>query len=417
MNKKQSKSVYLDYAAATPMDSLVYKAMQPFLVNNFSNPSALYKSGKIAKLALDNSRKNVAKVINSKPTEIIFTAGGSESLNLAIFGLAKKYKPGFAHFITSTIEHSCVLNCFEELKRQGFKTSLIGVENTGVIKLDELKKEIKPNTVFISLMMANNEVGTIQPIAEVGKWLKNLNHERERKGLGKILFHTDACQAAGYLDLNVQSLGVDLMTLNGSKIYGPKQSGILYVKSGIKLSPIIFGGGQESGLRGGTENVAGIVGFAKALELVQNNKTTEVSRLSNLRDYLILKIKKEINNVLLNGVDSTKLKSNIGHNNLSKKIKINEFRLCNNINFVFEGVEGEALMFYLDAEGFEVSTASACSTSNLSEPSHVLMALGLSRAQALSSIRFTLGKYTQKADLDKLVKVLAKLINNLRKLN
>lgn len=426
MHKKISKPVYLDYAATTPVDAKVLKAMQPFFSVEFGNPSSLYKTGRGAKEALEQARKNIAQIINARPEEIIFTAGGSESVNLAILGVSRintdkktdKHRKRPTHFISSSIEHHCVLNSLESLKQQNSKVTLVDVDTDGLVNINNLQKSIKPETVLISIMMANNEVGTIEPIAEIGKWLKRINTEREKHGLTRILFHTDACQAAGYLDLNVQELGVDMLSLNGSKIYGPKQTGILYVKSGTSLTPLIYGGGQERSLRGGTENVAGAGGLAKALELVQKNKHRENIRLTELRDYLITGIKKEVYNVLLNGVDSSKLKSN----NLSLRVQpkqshhlILDNRLPNNINFSFPGVEGEALMLYLDAEGFEVSTASACSTANPSEPSHVLMALGRSKQDAMSSIRFTIGKHTKKSDLEKLLKILPNLVNSLRK--
>ena len=407
---KPKKSIYLDYAATTPLDPKVTKAMAPYLDAKFGNPSSLYSRGREAKAALELSRKIIADLIKCRSSEIIFTAGGSESVNLAIFGVAKNYISGKKpyHFITSAIEHHCVLNSFQALAGEGYKTSLVPVDSQGVIKLDELKKAVRPETIFISVMLANNEIGTVEPVAEIGKWLKVLNKERQEKGLPKIIFHTDACQAAGYLDLNVEKLGVDLMSVNGSKIYGPKQTGFLYVRAGTEIVPLIYGGGQEKGLRGGTENVAGAVGLAKALETVQGHRQKENNRLQSLSTYLIAEIKKKIPGVLLNGVDESKLKT-INHNQSLIK------RLPNNINFTFPGVEGEALMLYLDSYGFEVSTASACSTSDPSEPSHVLVALGRSQAHAKSSIRFTLGKYSQKSDLVSLMKILPKLVKDLKK--
>jgi cysteine desulfurase len=410
---KKVKSTYLDYAAATPINLEVLKAMRPFLTKEFGNPSSVYARGHRAKLALGYSRDNIAKILNCNSKEIIFTAGGTESVNLAILGFAKTLQNKKAHFITSQIEHHCVLNSFEYLKQQGFKTTFLPVDKNGFIILDELKKAVKPETVFISLMYANNEIGTVQPIQEIGKWLKNLNHEREVKGLAKIVFHTDACQAAGYLDLNVKNLNVDLMTLNGSKIYGPKQTGILFKNSAVKIEPLFYGGGQEMGLRPGTENVAGFVGLAKALELVQKNKDTEFQRLKVLKDNLVSSVKALIPNILLNNYAQEELKDNLNNNKYLKSF--NHSALPNNLNICFDGVEGEALLFYLDSYGFEVSTASACNTFNTGEPSHVLLAIGRSKQEAKSSIRITLGKYTKQDDIIRLMKILPKLVTKLRK--
>ena len=417
MHKKYLKSVYLDYAAATPIDFRVQKAMTPFLRGVFGNPSSLHQEGRKAKLAFDQARVDIAKIINAKPSEIIFTAGGSESVNLAIFGVARNHRKSKRgaepHFITSVIEHHCVINSFKALEGEGHKITFVDVDSEGFIKIDKLKKSIRPETVLISVMCANNEIGAIEPIGEIAKWLKQINTERERNGLTRILFHTDACQAAGILDLNVQRLGVDLMSINGSKIYGPKQSGALYIRSGINIEPLIYGGGQERGIRAGTENVAGAVGLAKALSLVDNHREKENQRLLSLSNFLIKQIKTRIPNVLLNGAENGQLKvyRNYKH---QQNIKYNQLkRLPNNINFTFKGVEGEALMLYLDARGFEVSTASACSTGN-TEASHVLLAIGRSQEQAQSSIRFSLGKFTALNDLKNLMNILPKLVKDLR---
>lgn len=402
--------IYLDHAATTPVDGRVLDAMRPFWTEKFGNPSSLYQLGGQAKLAVDQSRKNIAGLINARPEEIIFTAGGSESVNLAIFGVARNYRvapPKSYHLIASAIEHHCVINSFKALAGEGYKISLAEVDKQGLVNIENLKKLIRPQTIFISLMYANNEIGTIEPIAEVGKWLEGLNRERQNQGLPRIIFHTDACQAAGFLNLNVNRLGVDLMTVNGSKIYGPKQSGFLYVKNGVNLKPLIYGGGQESGLRSGTENVAGIVGLAKALELAEKNRAKENRRVSDLRNFLIRAIKKAIPNVLLNGVDPTIIKVS------SNKHQVIDKRLPNNINFTINGVEGEALMLYLDAYGISASTASACATGAL-DPSHVLLAIGRSQRQAKGSIRFSLGKNTTKKQLGYLIKILPGLVKQLR---
>lgn len=429
--KKLKKTIYLDYAAATPLDPRVKKAMEPFWAEKFANPSSLYAKGREAKQAIDESRKIIANIIGARPSEIMFTAGGTESVNLAVFGTArmntdlKTNEHGFApHVIASAIEHHCVINSFKALEGEGFKTTFVGVDKQGFINLDELKKFIRPETIFISIMLANNEIGTIEPIAEIGKWLKQINTDRVRHGLTRILFHTDACQAAGFLDLNVEKLGVDLMSVNGSKIYGPKQIGFLYARAGTKLKPLIYGGGQEGDLRSGTENVSGIVGLAKAFELVQDQRVRESNfakamsdrsenrRIGLLQSYLIQQVRKRIKGVLLNGPDNSKLKATKKYNNrLTSNIT---GRLLNNINFTIKGVEGEALMLYLDAYGICASTSSACSTGT-TEASHVLLAIGKTEAEAKSSIRLTLGKYTTKSEINYLIKILPDIVKELRK--
>ncbi|MBI5530360.1 MAG: cysteine desulfurase [Candidatus Doudnabacteria bacterium] len=394
---KPKKNIYLDHAAATPLDLRVKKVMTPFLNENFGNPSSLHQKGREAKAGLEQSRKMIADIIGASPSEVIFTAGGSESVNLAIFGVAGNIKNNQAHFITSSIEHHCVLNSFQALAGEGRQVSYIKVDGQGIINLEELKSAVRPETILISVMLANNEVGSLQPIAEIGKWLKGENAKRAAKKNPAILLHTDACQAAGYLDINVNRLGVDLMSVNGSKIYGPKQTGFLYVRSGIKLKPLVYGGGQERSLRSGTENVAGVVGLSRALELAQKEMAKENKRLKALRDYFINKVVKK--DILLNGA-------------YSKQLKVDN-RLPNNINLTVKGVEGETLMLYLDSYGISVSTSSACSTGS-AEASHVLLAMGRNEKEAKSSIRLTLGKYTTKADLDYVLKVLNGLIPELR---
>jgi cysteine desulfurase len=405
--KKLKNSIYLDYAATTPVDLKVTKVMQQFWSGTFGNPSSLYGQGREAKKAVDEARKKVANIIGARPKEVIFTAGGTESCNLAIFGVAnmarriktnqKTNKHKSPHLITSAIEHHCVLNSFKALAGEGYKTSLIGVDVNGFIKIDELKAIVKLETILISVMLANNEIGTIEPIIEIGKWLKQINTNRLQNKLPRILFHTDACQAAGYLDIDVNHLGVDLMSVNGSKIYGPKQTGFLFVRSGVNLKPLIYGGGQERDLRSGTENVPGIVGLAKALELVTKDKKLRNLEIGKLQKYFISKLLK-IPGVSLNGSGSDSAR-----------------RLVNNINVTIKGVEGEALMLYLDSYGIAVSTGSACSTGN-SDASHVLLAIRRSEKDAKSSIRFSLGKATTKADLDYVLKVLPDIVVKMRKM-
>lgn len=391
------KNIYLDYAATTPVDPAVVKVMRPYFDKAFGNPSSLYKQGTRARAAIEASRKTIAGIIGARPSEIVFTAGGTESCNLGIFGAAKNYPPTKKfrpHIITSAIEHHAVLKPIEALKGEGYQVTILDVDSAGQINARDLKKVIRPETILISLMYANNEIGTIEPVAEVGKLLTRINTDRLRNGLTRIVFHTDACQAAGSLDLDVHRLNVDLMSINGSKVYGPKQTGFLFIRTGINLKPLVYGGGQEYDLRSGTENVPGIVGLAKALELVRKSKVLEDKRIAKLQSYFLERLMK-IEGVRLNGPAN-------GHN-----------RLANNINIMIDGVEGEALIMYLDAKGIAVSTGSACAT-GLADPSHVLMSIGLSAKQAKNSIRMTLGKSTTKDELDYVLEVLKPLIAQLR---
>ena len=398
--KKLKNHIYLDYAATTPVDGTVFKVMKPYLTEKFGNPSSLYKRGMDAQKALDEARKSIARQVNARSPEIIFTAGGTESCNLAVFGIAKKFKPAAKfkpHIIASKIEHHAVLNPLTALAGEGFSVSLIDVDKNGLIKIEDLFKAIRPQTILVSVMYANNEIGSIQPIAEIGKRLAKINIERLKKRQPTIIFHTDACQAAGSLDLNVNRLNVDLMSVNGSKIYGPKQTGFLFARTGVNLKPLIYGGGQENNLRSGTENVPGVVGLARALELAQKSRELENKRISGLQKYLISKLLK-ISGVCINGPDA------------------GVRRLPNNINISIQGVEGEALMLYLDSYGIEVSTGSACTT-GLADPSHVLLAIGSKPADANSSIRMSLGKLTTKQQLDYVTTIISGLIKELRRVN
>ena len=395
--------IYLDHASTTPMDEEVVKAMAPFYNKKFANPSSLYKIGREAARAIADSRESVAKVLNCQAEEIIFIAGGTESDNLAIFGVANQFIRQLAdntknyHLITTQIEHSAVLESFRALERKGFQVTYLPVDKFGLVSPGELMKALKPNTILLSIMYANNEIGTIQPIAEIASIIKNYRHiqqvDKSKNPIYPIL-HTDGCQAAGYLGLDVDKLGVALMTINGSKIYGPKQIGILYKRKEIKLAPILYGGEQEGKMRPGTENVAAIVGFAKALELVHQAKIEEAKRLTKLRDYFIMELLK-IPETILNG-----------HH---------QKRLPNNINVTFKRIEGESIMLKLDAQEIYVSTGSACHSMSL-KPSHVILAIGQDAGAAHGSIRFTMGKSTTKKDIDQVLKVLPKIVNDLRRL-
>lgn len=376
--------IYLDHAATTCLDPRVENLMRPFFSERYGNPSSLHRLGLEAKAAVDKSRTNISKVLRCKPNELIFTGGGTESINLAIKGIAFAKRKG--HIITSQIEHPAVLETCKYLESKGFYVTYLSVDKYGLVNPAELETSIRNDTILISIMYANNEIGTIEPIAEIGRIAKK--HQ--------VLFHTDACQAAGALDLDVNKLNVDLMTINGSKIYGPKGTGLLYVRSEIKLEPLLHGGGQEFGNRSGTENVPGIVGLAAALELAQKERDDENKRLIKLRDYFIQEVLKRVPKSFLNGHPAK--------------------RLPNNANISFLDVEGESILLHLNKEGIYVSTGSACTSQKL-EISHVLNAIKLKHDAAHGSIRFTLGKKTSKSDLDYVLKVLPEIIKSLRLLS
>jgi len=391
------KKVYLDHAATTPVDSRVLRAMLPYFDRISGNAGSLHEPGREAKAGMYYARKTVADILNCQPEEIIFTGSGTESDNMAILGTARANKKFGNHIITSNIEHHAVSHPCQELEKEGFLVSFLEIDKMGILPLTFLEKEITDKTILVSVIMANNEIGTIQPIKEIGEIIKKVRLERAKKGLKvPIIFHTDACQAAGYLDLDVQKLGVDLLTLNGGKIYGPKGVGALFVRRGTKIDPIIFGGGQEGGLRSGTENTAGIVGLAKALEFANKERKKEVLRQTRLRDYFIKELLLKISRVVLNGHP--------------KK------RLPNNVNVSILDVEGEAMLLWLDKYGISASTGSACNSQSL-EPSHVILALGRSYEYAHGSLRFSLGRKTTKADIDYVLKVLPKIVSDLRKIS
>jgi len=389
--------VYLDHAATTPTDPRVAKTMLPYLSKVYGNAGSLHQSGRKALSTIFQARKIIARILNCKPEEIIFTGSGTESDNLAILGAARANKNFGNHIITSNIEHHAVLYPCEQLEKEGFKVTFSKVDKDGLLLLDSFKEAINDQTILVSVMYANNEIGTIQPIEKIGAIIKGVRVEREKRGIKTpILFHTDACQAAGYLDLDVQKLGVDFLTLNGSKIYGPKGTGVLYIRIGVKIEPIIFGGGQESGKRSGTENTPGIVGLAKALEISQKLRKKESWREERLRDYFIKQILKNISKVVLNGHPRE--------------------RLPNNVNISILDIEGEAMLLWLDKYGIFVSTGSACDSQSL-EPSHVILALGRPYEYANGNLRFTLGRKTTKKDIDYVLKVLPKIVKELRKIS
>ncbi len=395
-------SIYMDYAATTPVDQKVIETMMPFFNTHYGNPSSLHAPGQIASGVLMQARESIATHLNAHADEMIFCSGGTESDNLAIIGvinsskaeLYKKFgKNILPHVITSAIEHPAVLEPLLKLKYQGLiKLTQIKPSSNGIVSVKDIQDAITNQTVLITIMYANNEIGTIQPIAEIGKAILKY---RKQNNTVYPYFHTDACQAAEYLDLNVEKLHVDLLTLNGGKIYGPKGIGLLFVRRGIKIEPQILGGGQERRLRSGTENVPGIIGLAKALDLSQNRRERESKRLIKLRDKLIeglLKIEKS----RLNGDRNA--------------------RLPNNVNISFMDIEGEAAMLYLDAKGIYCSTGSACASTSL-DPSHVILALGMSYEAAHGSLRFTLGRSTTMSDVNYVIKIMPEIVQRLRKIS
>ncbi len=385
---------YFDHSASTPIDPAVKKAMEPYLTEIFGNASSIHLFGQEAMKAVDEAREKIADFFGCKTNEIIFTSGATESDNIVIQGLAK---PG-EHIITSKIEHPAILEPCREMKKRGVEVTFIGVNGKGLVSVDEIKEAIKANTRLISIMYVNNEIGTIQPIAKIGDLIKVQNTKRKAQNLGKIYFHTDAVQAVNYCEMNVDKLGVDLLSLSAHKIYGPKGIGALYLKSGVPISPIQFGGHHERGLRPGTLNVPGIVGLGKAIELLSDNKKRkkENEGIGKLRDKLVDGVKKSITKVEING-------------------DLNQ-RIPSNAHFSFHGVEGESLLLLLDQEGIAVSTGSACSSGSL-EPSHVLMALGIPPLLAHGSLRITLGRFNTGKDIDYLLKKLPSIVEKLRKIS
>ncbi len=374
--------IYLDYAAATPLLDEVYNSMEPYLKNNFYNPSSIYLKSIEVKKDIRNARNQVAKILNIKPKEVIFTAGGSEANNLAIKGVMNKFKD--KNLVVSSIEHDSILK-----PAARYNTKICPVTKDGIVDLSKLKNLIDDQTVMVSIMYVNNEIGSIQPLRKIFELIKEIKKSRtERAVKTPLYFHSDACQAANYLSLSVSKLGLDMMTLNGCKIYGPKQSGMLYIDSNIAIDPLIEGGGQEFSLRSGTENTAAIIGFVKALSIVQEDRIKESQRLTKLRDLFIDQILLDPNHrIKLNGT----LKN----------------RLANNINLLIKGVDNETLIMKLDNLGIMIASGSACNASN-DAPSHVLKAIGLTDQEIKNSIRITLGRFTTKRDILSLIKNLQK---------
>ena len=373
--------IYLDHAATTPVREEVLEAMIPYFSKYYGNPSSLYPLAQTSYRAIDEARTRVAKVLNCRPAEVIFTCGGTESDNMALKGVAKALKSRGNHIITSSIEHHAVLNVCHDLEQEGFEVTYLPVDQYGLVDPEAVARAITEKTVLVSVMYANNEIGTIEPIEEISRLIRGraetLGHD--------IPFHTDAVQAAGFLDLDVDQLGVDLLSLSAHKFYGPKGCGILYVRRGTPLEAVIHGGGQEQGLRSGTENVPSVVGASIALWLADRERFMASHHCGQLRDRLIAGLPRIMKGVQLNGHPRR--------------------RLASNAHFSLAGEDGEALVFRLGTRGVASSTGSACSTGSL-EPSHVLLAVGLSRELAWSSIRFTLGVHNTREHVERVLALL-----------
>jgi len=380
------KRIYFDYAATTPADPEVVSAMLPYFTEVFGNPSSLHYFGRQANNAVESARAAAADFIGAKPEEIIFTSGGTESDNFALKGIAYANSLKGRHIITSNIEHHAVLESCEFLAENGFKVTYLPVASNGILNPDEVKNSISSQTVLISVMHANNEIGSIQQIREIGKIAKE----------NKIYFHTDAVQSFGHIPINVDELNIDMLSASAHKIYGPKGVGLLYIRKGTKIQPFLNGGSQEKKLRASTHNVPGIVGFGKAIELASKNMEKEVTQLTNLRDKLISGVLANIDNTKLNG-DSKQ-------------------RLPNNVNFSIKFVEGEGMVLGLDLEGIAVSSGSACTSGSL-EPSHVLRAIGRTADLAHGSVRFSFGKYNTMEEVDYALEKFIKIVGRLRKMS
>jgi cysteine desulfurase len=377
------KRIYLDYAATTPTHPEVIKAMLPYFTESFGNPSSIHSYGQEAKDAVERARSKVAALIGVKSEEIVFTGSGTEADNFAVKGVALSRQGKGNHIITSSIEHHAVLETCKFLEKQGFSVTYLPVDRYGMVDPNDVKKAITKKTILVSIMHANNECGTIEPVAQIG----NIAREAE------IYFHTDAVQTVGHIPLDVNKLNVDLLSISAHKLYGPKGVGALYIRKGTRISSFMHGGNQERGRRASTENVPGIVGFGKAAEIAQQEMLEEAQKLTALRDRLIEGILRGIEYTQLNGHPVT--------------------RLPNNVNVSINYVEGESILLNLDLDGICASTGSACTSADL-EPSHVLVAMGLPHLQAHSSLRFTLGKWTTEEETNKVLEVLPGIVSKLR---
>jgi len=375
--------IYLDYAATTPVAGEVLETMLPYFSECWGNASAVYATGREARRAVEDARKAVAAAIGAQPQEIYFTSGGSESDNTAICGTARALKEKGKHIITTAIEHHAVLNPCKQLQKEGFEVTFVMPDREGRIDLESIRKVIRTDTIIVSVMTANNEIGTIEPVSEIGRICRE----------NGILFHTDAVQAVGSISVNVQETGCDLLSLSAHKFYGPKGIGALYIREGTRLNPLIAGGEQERGLRAGTENVPGIAGLGKAIAMAGENAEQNAVHMRRMRDRLVKGILSSVPEAVLNGPK--------------------EDRLPNNCSFRFDGIDGEALLLRLDLAGIAASAGSAC-TAGSREVSHVLKAIGLTEAEAKSSLRLTTGIYTTENEVDETVKVIGEIVKDLR---
>ena len=380
------RQVYLDYSATTPVKEEVVREMLPYYTEVYGNPSSLYTAGLEAKAGLDKARSRVAKLINADPKEIFFTSCGTEADNWVLEGAADALKKKGNHIITSKIEHHAILHTCEYLEKNGFEVTYLDVDSEGFVSPEALEAAIRDNTILVSIMMVNNEIGTIEPIKELAAVAKAHG----------ILFHTDAVQALGNIPIDVKDLGIDFLSMSAHKIYGPKGTGALYMRKGVRISNFMHGGAQETKKRAGTENLAGIAGFGKAAEMAMDNLQSHIEHSTGLRDYFWQKIQENITGVQLNG---------------SK-----EKRHPGNLNISFDYIEGEAILLMLDGNGRRVSTGSACSSKSLA-PSHVLEAIGVSITKMNGTVRFTVGDFTTKEDIDYVIEVLTKIVQRLRELS
>lgn len=378
-----SRKIYLDHAATTPVRAEVSEVVTRYMLDDFGNASSIHSFGRNARKGLEEAREQVASLIGADTKEIIFTSGGTESDNFALKGIAEANRQQKRHLVTTKIEHHAVLHTAEYLENEGFEVTYLDVDEYGLVDPDDVRKAVRNDTFLVSVMFANNEVGTIEPIAEIARACKE-------KG---VVFHSDAVQAAGSIPINVKELGIDLLSISAHKMYGPKGIGALYVRKGVKIAPIIYGGSHERGKRAGTENVAGIVGFGKAAELARLELSQRTNHLMPLRDQLINDVFEKIQDVTLNG-HPTK-------------------RLPNNVNVSIMYVEGESMLLNLDMMGIAASSGSACTSGSL-EPSHVLLAMGVPHETAHGSLRMTLGEGNTKEDIDYVVDVLSEIVERLR---
>ena len=389
MTDELEKLIYMDYAATTPTRQEVVDTMLPYMTTNFGNPSSIYTLAQDARNAVDSARKTISKILGSRSSEIVFTSGGTESDNTAIKSVSFAMKHLGNHIITSMVEHHAVLHTCQQMEQFGFDVTYLPVDHNGQVCIEDLENSITKNTVLVSIMYANNEIGTIQPIKDMVRTVKNKANELSKT----IVFHTDAVQAVGHVDIDVTELGVDMLSMSAHKFYGPRGVGALYVKRGTPFESLLAGGGQERQRRSGTENVPGIVGMAHALKLTHTDRKHEALRILRMRDRVVTELSNSVENLVFNGHP------------------IN--RLDNNVSVSFRGVEGEPVLMGLDFAGICASSGSACSSASV-EPSHVLLAIGRSAEEAQGTLRITLGRDNSEEDIDYLLDVLPNLVNKLR---